>query len=97
MLSGGAPTAAGDRHSGGPHLVVAMAGTTTDWTAEFDYAEAQLAERIEVQVTKVSTGAGFTFQTPPVATDHAGVRPFRSRRTTNSSTPAARRSHKWIY
>ena len=44
-----------------PHIVVEIAGTDTDWTAEFQRAYQTLPECPEVQITKVSGGAGFEF------------------------------------
>lgn len=44
-----------------PHLRVAVTGTATDWTAEFDWSDTPLGESPEVQVTKVSRGATFEF------------------------------------
>jgi hypothetical protein len=46
----------------GPHLQVRITGTATDWTAEFEHTDTMHTEPIEVQVTKVSGGAGFEFQ-----------------------------------
>ncbi len=45
-----------------PHLVVTIAGTATDWTAELERSDAVVPECPEVQVTKVSGGAAFQFQ-----------------------------------
>ncbi len=45
-----------------PHLAVTITGTDTDWTAEFHRSDTVAAELPEVQVTKVSRGAGFEFQ-----------------------------------
>ncbi len=45
-----------------PHLVVGIEGTGSDWTAEFQPGEQTLTESPEVQITKVSGGAGFQFQ-----------------------------------
>ena len=45
-----------------PHLHVRITGTETDWTAEFERTEFALKESVEVQVTKVSRGAAFEFQ-----------------------------------
>jgi len=44
-----------------PHLTVAIEGTDTDWTAAFQRTEQALPECPEVQITKVSGGAGFEF------------------------------------
>jgi hypothetical protein len=45
-----------------PYLRVAIAGTGTDWTAEFTPTDTPAEEFPEVQITKVSTGAAFEFQ-----------------------------------
>lgn len=45
-----------------PHIAVRLAGTATDWTAEFERTESALKDSAQVQVTKVSLGATFTFQ-----------------------------------
>lgn len=45
-----------------PHLVVRVTGTATDWTAEFDTVDTPLKDSVEVQITKVSSGAAFEFQ-----------------------------------
>jgi len=44
-----------------PHLQVRIAGTGTDWTAEFEHTDTVHTEPVEVQVTRVSRGAAFEF------------------------------------
>lgn len=45
-----------------PHLAVAVTGTGTDWTAEFQHTDTATTDSPEVQVTKFSLGATFEFQ-----------------------------------
>lgn len=45
-----------------PYLAVRIAGTDTDWTAEFETVDTPLKDPVEVLITKVSGGAEFQFQ-----------------------------------
>ena len=45
-----------------PHLAVRVAGTGTDWTAEFEQTDTAMKVSPEVEVTKFSLGATFEFE-----------------------------------